>query len=58
MNYIKKHGLSLFLYGTLGVMFGIAGVGVVDKPIEFCTILGLVIAIEVVSFKQGLNNES
>ena len=52
--YMKKNGLGLLLYGLLGVMLGIAGVPVTEKPVEFFLILALVMAIDITSFKQGL----
>ena len=53
-DYLKKYGFGFLLYGLLGVMLSIAGVPVMEKPVEFFLILGLVIAIDVTSFKQGL----
>ena len=53
-TFLKKSGLGLLLYCLLGVVLSIAGVSVVDKPVEFCIILGLVIAIDVSSFKKAL----
>lgn len=52
--YLKKYGYGLLLYGLLGVMLGIAGVPVMEKPLEFILILALVLAIDITSFKQGL----
>jgi len=38
--------LSIFLFGVLGLQLDLAGVGVVDKPVEFLLILATVLAIE------------
>lgn len=53
MNYLKTNGLSLLLYALLGIALGASGVGVMDKPVEFCIILALVLGIELLSFKRG-----
>ena len=54
IEYMKKYWLSLLLYALLGVMLDIAGVPVMEKPVEFILILALVMAIDITSFKQGL----
>lgn len=52
--YLKKYGFGILLYGLLGLMLGVAGVGVVDNPAEFFLILALVVAIDINSFKMGI----
>lgn len=39
--------LSIILYGILGTVLAWSGISVMDKPMEFCVILGLVIAIDI-----------
>lgn len=39
--------LSIVLYGILGMVLAFAGINVMDKPLEFCMIMGLVVAIDV-----------
>jgi len=41
--------VSIILFGLLGVLLAIAGVGLLEKPLMFCVILGVVMAISVVS---------
>jgi len=53
-DYLKKYGFGLLLYGLLGVALSFAGVPVTEKPLEFLVILGLVLAIDITSFKQGM----
>ena len=53
-DYLKKYGFGLLLYGLLGVALGFSGVDVVQKPLEFLVILGLVLAIDITAFKQGM----
>lgn len=53
-DFFKKYGFSILLYGLLGLMLAVAGIGATERPIEFFTILGLVVAIDITSFKQGL----
>lgn len=53
-DYLKKYGFGFLLYGLLGFVLYFAGITVVEKPVEFCLILTIVITIDVISFKQGL----
>ena len=53
-DYLKKYGFGLLLYGLLGVALSFAGVPVTEKPLELLVILGLVLAIDITSFKQGM----
>lgn len=41
--------LSLILYAVLGVALAAAGVGVMDKPWQFCVIMALVVGIDLTS---------
>jgi hypothetical protein len=40
--------ISSLLYGVLGVFLTLAGVGVIDKPIYFLSILAVVLVIDLV----------
>ena len=53
-DFLKKYGFGLLLYGLLGVALSFSGVDVVQKPLEFLVILGLVLAIDITAFKQGM----
>ena len=41
--------LTIFLYGLLGGVLALAGVGVVDNPLGFIAIMAVVIAIDIAS---------
>lgn len=41
--------LSLILYALLGIALAASGVGVMDKPWQFCVIMALVVGIDLSS---------
>jgi hypothetical protein len=41
--------ISLLLYGLLGGLLAVAGVGIIDKPIYCLSILAIVLVIDLVS---------
>lgn len=53
-DYLKKYGFGLLLYVLLGFLLSVFGINVVDSPLQFLTILGLVVAIDITAFKQGM----
>ena len=38
--------ISFLLYGVLGMLLAVAGVGVIDAPISFLSILAVVLCID------------
>jgi hypothetical protein len=41
--------LTIFLYGLLGLLLALAGVGVVDNPLGFIAIMAVVAGIDIAS---------
>ena len=40
--------ISFLLYGVLGMLLAVAGVGIIDNPISFLSILAIVLVIDLV----------
>ena len=49
-----KDIMSIVLYGLLGVLLSMAGVSVMETPLEFFAILAIVIGIDVNAHYRGM----
>ena len=47
--------INLVLYALFGVILAESGVSVVDKPIEFLSLLGILMVVDLLSYKNGYN---
>lgn len=44
---------TIFLYGVLGFVLGLADITILDDTYEFLSIMLLVLAIDIISYKHG-----
>jgi uncharacterized membrane protein HdeD (DUF308 family) len=53
MNFDNISWPIVLLYGVLGALLAVAGVTVLDKPVEYVTILATVVAIDFLSDRHA-----
>ncbi len=46
--------LNILLYSMLGVLLNALGINVLDKPLEFSSLLALILVIDFVAYNRGL----
>lgn len=45
--------VHVLLYALFGIILFVSGVGITDKPVEFLCLLGILMVIDILSFRQG-----
>lgn len=60
MNYLKEFfsaidWFNLLMYGLFGFMLSFSGVGVLEHPWNFLTLVAILIAVDIRSHNDGLN---
>ncbi len=46
--------LNILLYGMLGLLLNTLGISALDKPLEFSSLLALILLIDYVAYNRGL----
>lgn len=55
-EFVTKYNvIGITLYALFGFVLSLAGVGVMEKPIEFITLLAILIVVDISSHTNGLN---
>jgi site-specific recombinase len=54
-EFFKDNWVSLVLYGLFGLLLGMSGVSITEKPFYFWALTSILVVIDLRSHNQGLN---
>ena len=55
VKFLKDNWFGMFMYGLFGAVMSMAGVSIVEKPVQALLLLGILIVVDVSSFMRGLS---